>query len=122
METLLTAVVPAFALIAIGYGAVRLRILGPAIFPALNSFVYYLAMPALLIASLAGVPAVEIINWNFIAVFSIGIINRTLQPVVVNNRLRNVPAEGFHNWNPGAYFGVYRPDTFWFAGKGKDRG
>ena len=55
-------------------------------------------------------------------VFSIGIINRTLQPVVVNNRLRNVPAEGFHNWNPGAYFGVYRPDTFWFAGKGKDRG
>ena len=73
METLLTAVVPAFALIAIGYGAVRLRILGPAIFPALNSFVYYLAMPALLIASLAGVPAVEIINWNFIAAFSIGI-------------------------------------------------
>ena len=55
-------------------------------------------------------------------VFSIGIINRTLQPVVVNNRLMNVPAEGFHNWNPGAYFGVYRPDTFWFAGKGKDRG
>jgi len=30
-------------------------------------------MPALLIASLAGVPAVEIINWNFIAAFSIGI-------------------------------------------------
>jgi len=48
-------------------------------------------------------------------VYSIGIINRTLQPVVVSNRLRNVPAEGFHNWNPGAYFGIYRPDTFWFA-------
>jgi peptide/nickel transport system substrate-binding protein len=48
-------------------------------------------------------------------VYSIGIINRTLQPVVVSNRLRNVPTEGFHNWNPGAYFGIYRPDTFWFA-------
>ena len=73
MEILLTAVFPAFALIAIGYGSVRLKILGPAIFPALNSFVYYVAMPALLIASLAGVPAAEIINWNFIAAFSIGI-------------------------------------------------
>ena len=74
METLLTAVLPAFALIAIGYGAVRFNILGGAIFPALNNFVYYLAMPALMIVSLAGVPADEIINWNFIAVFSIGII------------------------------------------------
>ncbi|MDP6475903.1 MAG: AEC family transporter [Alphaproteobacteria bacterium] len=73
METLLTAVVPAFALIAIGYGAARLNILGPAIFPILNNFVYYLAMPALMIVSLAGVPAGEIINWNFIAAFSVGI-------------------------------------------------
>jgi peptide/nickel transport system substrate-binding protein len=48
-------------------------------------------------------------------VFSIGIINRTLQPVVVSNRLKNVPEDGFYNWNPGAYFGVYKPDTFWLA-------
>ncbi len=48
-------------------------------------------------------------------VFTIGIVNATLQPVVVNVRLRNVPAEGFYNWYPGAYFGIYRPDTFWFA-------
>jgi len=74
METLLTAVLLAFALIAIGYGAARFNILGGAIFPAPNNFVYYLAMPALMIISLAGVPVDEIINWNFIAVFSIGII------------------------------------------------
>lgn len=73
MDTLLTAVVPAFALIAIGYGAARFKILGPAIYPVLNKFVYYLAMPALMIASLAGVPAAEIINWNFFAAFSTGI-------------------------------------------------
>jgi peptide/nickel transport system substrate-binding protein len=38
-----------------------------------------------------------------------------LQPVVVSNRLRNVPEEGIYNWDPGAHFGMYSPDTFWFA-------
>lgn len=47
-------------------------------------------------------------------VFSIGLVYRVPQPVVVGNRLRNVPAEGIYNWEPGAHFGVYRPDTFWF--------
>lgn len=48
-------------------------------------------------------------------VFTIGLINGTLQPVVVRSTLRNVPAEGIYNWDPGAHFGIYRPDTFWFA-------
>ena len=50
---MLAGVVPAFALIAIGYGTVRLKIFGSTIFPALNSFVYCLAMPALVPASLS---------------------------------------------------------------------
>jgi peptide/nickel transport system substrate-binding protein len=50
-------------------------------------------------------------------VFSIGIVNSTLQPVLVNNRLRNVPVKAFYNWNPGAYFGIHKPDTFWYASK-----
>jgi peptide/nickel transport system substrate-binding protein len=37
-----------------------------------------------------------------------------LQPVVVNANLRNVPKEGIYNWDPGAYFGIYKPDQFWF--------
>ena len=48
-------------------------------------------------------------------VFTIGLISGTLQPVVVDRRLRNVPTNGLYNWNPGAHFGIYRPDTFWFA-------
>jgi peptide/nickel transport system substrate-binding protein len=48
-------------------------------------------------------------------VFTIGIVNGALQPVVVNNALRNVPKKGFYNWQPGAYFGIYKPDTFWFS-------
>src|SRR5262249_9379663 len=40
-------------------------------------------------------------------VFSIGLIAGVLQPVVVSDRLRNVPEEGMYNWNPGAHFGMY---------------
>lgn len=47
--------------------------------------------------------------------FSIGIISGVQQPVVVKNNLRNVPEDAVFNWDPGAQFGIYRPDTFWFA-------
>ena len=47
-------------------------------------------------------------------VFSIGTVAGVLQPVVVNAKLRNVPEEGIYNWDPGAYFGIYKPDGFWF--------
>ena len=50
-------------------------------------------------------------------VFSIGVVAAVPQPVVVNKKLRNVPQEGVYNWSPGAHFGIYRPDTFWFAKK-----
>ena len=46
-------------------------------------------------------------------VFVIGIIAGVQQPVVVKNDLVNVPREGIYNWDPGAQFGIYRPDTFW---------
>ncbi len=47
--------------------------------------------------------------------FTIGVVAGVLQPVVVGNRLRNVPRKGVYNWEPGAHFGVYRPDAFWLA-------
>ena len=47
-------------------------------------------------------------------VFSIGIVSGVPQPVVVDAQLRNVPELGIYNWDPGAHFGIYRPDTFWF--------
>jgi len=47
-------------------------------------------------------------------VFSIGLVNGARQPVVVSNKLRNVPTEGVYNWDPGAYFGMYLMDAFWF--------
>ena len=48
-------------------------------------------------------------------VYSIGLVASVKQPVVVSNRLRNVPTEGIYNFDPGAFFGIYRPDMFWFT-------
>ncbi len=45
--------------------------------------------------------------------FTIGTVRGVPQPVVVSERLRNVPVEAIYNWEPGAFFGVYHPDTFW---------
>ncbi len=49
-------------------------------------------------------------------VFSIGIVNAALQPVVRSAKLRNVPDTGLYSFDPTCYFGVYKPDTFWFDG------
>ena len=47
--------------------------------------------------------------------FTIGVVSGTLQPVVVANSLRNIPEDAIYNWDPGAHFGIYKPDTFFFA-------
>ena len=46
--------------------------------------------------------------------FVIGVVSGVPQPVVVRDTLMNVPEKGFYNWEPGAFFGIYHPDTFWF--------
>lgn len=56
----------------------------------------------------------EMLSIHADQVYSIGVISGILQPVVVANSLRNVPQEGIYNWEPGAHFGIYKPDTFWF--------
>ena len=46
-------------------------------------------------------------------VYTIGLVAMIPQPVVVSTKLRNVPEEGMYNWDPGAQFGIYVPDSFW---------
>ncbi len=48
-------------------------------------------------------------------VFSIGTVNGTRQPIVVSGKMKNVPDEGIFSYSPGAYFGAYLMDTFWYA-------
>jgi peptide/nickel transport system substrate-binding protein len=55
----------------------------------------------------------ELIKIQADQVTSIGTVQGVLQPVVVKTRLHNVPEKGIFSWDPGAHFGVYRPDTFW---------
>jgi peptide/nickel transport system substrate-binding protein len=46
--------------------------------------------------------------------YVIGVVAGVPQPVVARDKLMNLPAQGFYNWDPGAFFGIYRPETFWF--------
>lgn len=46
--------------------------------------------------------------------YGIGILSEAPQPVVVSNRLRNVPEFGKWAWEPGAHFGIHRVDEFFF--------
>lgn len=46
--------------------------------------------------------------------FVIGVVSAVPQPVLVRSTLMNVPEKGFYNWEPGAFFGIYHPDGFWF--------
>lgn len=48
-------------------------------------------------------------------VFTIGIVSGSLQPVVVSQKLKNVPEEGVWAFAPTLFFGHYLPDTFYFA-------
>ncbi len=46
--------------------------------------------------------------------YTIGLVCCVPQPVIKRTTLRNVPEKGIYNFDPGAFFGIYKPDTFWF--------
>ncbi|MGB7337021.1 MAG: ABC transporter substrate-binding protein [Salaquimonas sp.] len=47
-------------------------------------------------------------------VFSIGIVNGVMQPIVYRAALKNIPDTGVFTFAPTAYFGTYHMDTFYF--------
>ncbi|MEM7226683.1 MAG: ABC transporter substrate-binding protein [Pseudomonadota bacterium] len=57
----------------------------------------------------------EMLEINAQEVFSIGLVGALPQPVVSNPGLRNLPDSAPYLYQPGAYFGITRPDTYWFA-------
>ena len=56
----------------------------------------------------------EMLNIHADQVFTIGLIGGVRQPVVAVPSLRNVPADAFYGWDPGAQYGLWRMDEFWF--------
>lgn len=58
---------------------------------------------------------IEMLKIHADQVYGIGLLAEAPQPVVVNENLRNVPEKGLWAWDPGAHFGIHRPDEFYFA-------
>ncbi|KQR69270.1 ABC transporter substrate-binding protein [Rhizobium sp. Leaf341] len=50
-------------------------------------------------------------------VYSIGMVNATLQPILHAARMQNVPEQGLYGFDPTCFFGIYMPDTFWLGDK-----
>jgi peptide/nickel transport system substrate-binding protein len=44
----------------------------------------------------------------------IGTVAGSIQPIVVSDRLRNVPKKAIFSWEPTAMLGAYRVDEFYF--------
>jgi len=73
MNAVITAALPVFALILTGWLAARWRILGPAATDALNRYVVYLSLPALLFRAMTQVDLAQAAHWDFAAAFAGGI-------------------------------------------------
>lgn len=83
MHTVVNVAVPVFSIMLGGYMAGRFRLLGAEASAALNSFVYWFAMPPLLFLSMARVPFEQIFDWPFIGTFVLGMAATALIALIV---------------------------------------
>ena len=74
MQAILTVAFPVFALVGIGWLGGRLRLLGEHGTTALNGFVTWFALPAMLFGALARVKLDEIVNLDFAVVFGVSML------------------------------------------------
>ena len=47
--------------------------------------------------------------------FTIGLVSNVMQPIAARANLKNLPKEALYNFEPHGQFGIYLPDTFWYA-------
>lgn len=66
MEPIVSAVIPVFGLVLCGYLAGKFGIVGAESSDALNQFVFYFALPAMLFVAVARGSLAEILNWPFL--------------------------------------------------------
>lgn len=69
MDAFVNVALPVFGIMLAGYLAGRLGALGDESSKAINGFVYYVALPALIFISMAGVPVAAVFDWSFIGAF-----------------------------------------------------
>lgn len=73
MNAVITAALPVFALILTGWLAARSKVLGPGATDALNRYVVYLSLPALLFRAMTQVDLAHMAHWGFVGAFAGGI-------------------------------------------------
>ncbi|GAA3391117.1 AEC family transporter [Streptomyces roseoviridis] len=74
LSAILNAIVPLFAIVAIGYGASAFRVFQGNTAQAVNDFVYWIALPALLFLAVAKADLSEGVPWQFVAVALVSIV------------------------------------------------
>ncbi len=108
MQAVISAALPVFGLIFLGYLCARRAWLGDAALDALNRFVVYLALPAVLFQSMAQITWAELVNPGFLGAFGGGmaatfalsfLLDRT-----VRGRLTDASIEGMGAAYPNAGF------------------
>ncbi|UTW02005.1 AEC family transporter [Amphritea atlantica] len=72
MQLLFDIVIPVFILMVLGWGCRRSGLLEETSASALNRYVYYIAVPALMFTSTASVDIQSVLQWHFIAVYTGG--------------------------------------------------
>jgi malonate transporter and related proteins len=74
MGAVVNIVLPVFSIMLVGYLAGRFKLLGPASSEALNSFVYFVALPALFFISMARVEIAEALHVPFLLAYGGGLL------------------------------------------------
>ena len=93
MNTIAITVIPVFSLIALGYGAARLRLFSEDAEKGLNRFVLYFAIPALLFRTMVGVDVAHPPWRLWAAFFSSGAIIWGMA-IIASQRLASISASG----------------------------
>jgi len=93
LQAVTNAVVPIFGLILLGWLVARQGLLKPAATEALNQFVIYLALPALLFLAMARAPLEALSEFGFVASFVLGTTATSLLYLWLSRRekLANLP-------------------------------
>jgi predicted permease len=112
MSAIINVVLPVFGIMLAGYLFGRFRVLGDANSEALNRFVYYGALPALIFIGLARVGSGDPVDWNFVTAFGLSLLASFLIAIAVAvfvfpNRLSALALNGLSaNFSNAGYMGI----------------
>tara|TARA_R110001632_G_scaffold50409_4_gene125999 strand:- start:26857 stop:27789 length:933 start_codon:yes stop_codon:yes gene_type:complete len=84
MEAVINITAPIFFLIFLGYLGIRLRFIPKALLPGLSRFVMYFALPALVFTKLLSMDLNELINPQYIMVYTVGGLSSFVFTIVLS--------------------------------------